>query len=378
VLGFESKSGRRALIRFDSTLTIFLEANKAHLTLGEIAAAYTAGCLSLSEAITIAYCRGITVSKNKQDGLMLAVGLGEEEVRPIIENAYHDTGIAAVNSANSVTLSGGASDIKSLSELFHGKGVFSKILKTGGNAYHSSHMLHLGLIYESLLTQALDELNSYKISEDSIEPCQALWISSVFPHAAMSKAATRPLYWRQNLESKVHFQAAVEQMIDSSKVHVDVLIEIGPHSALKSPLTQIWAAKRGENSEQQFYYSALTRRRDGMDSLLQLCGSLFCANFPVDLEAVNAQDCLLDGRFTLCHGRICTALPSYSFSYGSILYNESRFSKDIRLRKHIRHDLLGSKQAGCSLNSPSWRNVLRIKDLPWLEHHKVCYVDNDG
>ena len=43
---------------------------------GEMVAAYAAGRTTAAEAITAAYYRGYMVSFNKQEGAMLAIGLG--------------------------------------------------------------------------------------------------------------------------------------------------------------------------------------------------------------------------------------------------------------------------------------------------------------
>ena len=39
--------------------------------------------------------------------------------------------------------------------------------------------------------------------------------------------------------------------------------------------------------------------------------------------------------------------------------------------KHPRHDVLGSRLPGGNKNVPTWRNILRYKDVDWLGHHRV-------
>lgn len=48
---------------------------------GEIAAAFAAGLISATEAIIVAYYRGLVVRQLNTNGAMLAVGLGSEEVQ---------------------------------------------------------------------------------------------------------------------------------------------------------------------------------------------------------------------------------------------------------------------------------------------------------
>lgn len=71
---------------------------------GEIAAAYAAGALTMSEAIVVAYYRGYAAAASKQRGCMAAVGLGRAQV----EQQYCNKAVvvACENSASSVTISG--------------------------------------------------------------------------------------------------------------------------------------------------------------------------------------------------------------------------------------------------------------------------------
>ena len=103
--------------------------------------------------------------------------------------------------------------------------------------------------------------------------------------------------------------------------------------------------------------------------MLRLAGSLFSINANVDLVAVNAID-EMDGK-SLQHGRTCIALPPYQYTYGGLNYHESRASKEYRFRSVLRHDLLGSKVPGNAKLRPSWRNILRVKDVPWLSDHRL-------
>ncbi len=107
-------------------------------------------------------------------------------------------------------------------------------------------------------------------------------------------------------------------------------------------------------------------------SVLQLAGTLFGLNAEIDLAAVNAvDDGVHEGKASLAHGSTAVDLPTYQYTYGSLSYYESRASKEYRLRKIVRHDLIGSKVPGTGKFQPQWRNVLRVKDLPWLSDHRL-------
>lgn len=106
--------------------------------------------------------------------------------------------------------------------------------------------------------------------------------------------------------------------------------------------------------------------------LVDRCSNLLALNADVNLVAVNAVDINIGNKtIGLAHGCTAVDLPPYKYTYGPIKHHESRSSKEYRLRKVPRHDLLGSKVAGTTRLRPQWRNMLRLKDLPWLDDHRV-------
>lgn len=65
-------------------------------------------------------------------------------------------------------------------------------------------------------------------------------------------------------------------------------------------------------------------------------------------------------------------LPTYQWNYEeNTLWTENRLSRELRFRKHARHDLLGSLVVASSKFNPTWRNRLSIKDVPWLADHRI-------
>lgn len=327
---------------------------------GEIAAAYAAGRITAAEAIVVAYLRGQAVSRNTLKGAMLAVGLGPEEALHYLEGREGEVKVAAINSPGSVTMSGDEEAIDQVAAALTADGVFNRKLKTGGNAYHSHHMLPIGREYVEMLEQGAQRIQQLGLADSDHRYPHVLWSSSATLGKSTDELSHFPSYWRANLESPVRFSEAVEGLVNNDKgITVHALVEIGPHPALKSPLEQILKAA----GKTMAYASTLKRNEDGCLSLLQLAGTLFTLNATVDLAAVNAVDGL--------HGSTCTQLPPYQYTYGDLNYHESRASKEYRYRTTLRHDLLGSKVVGNAKLRPQWRNILRIKDVPWLPDHRL-------
>ncbi|KEY70889.1 hypothetical protein S7711_00732 [Stachybotrys chartarum IBT 7711] len=339
---------------------------------GEMAAAYAAGYMSAAEAITAAYYRGYAVSFNQQKGAMLAVGFGLEQADEYIRQAGlgEKVRIAAINSGDSITLSGNADSIEDLAAKLTQEGVFNRLLRTGGLAYHSHHMLALGNDYAAAVEggwQRLEQLHTS--SSEDLYPTVP-WASSVTPDKEIvSPEQITASYWRSNLESPVRFTAAVSKLLSSEDLNIGALVEIGPHPALKSPLNQI-AKSLGKSLP---HVASVKRGESAHRSLLELAGTLFALNADVDLVAVNSTDVKgqSSSRRALEHGCTAVDLPPYQYTYGPIKYLESRMSREYRLRSVPRHDLLGSKVPGTSRLSPQWRNMLSLKHLPWLNDHRV-------
>ena len=334
---------------------------------GEIAAAYAAGIHTAAEAIIMAYYRGLVLADHKTPGRMLAVGLGPEAVVPYLEPYKKGLVIAAVNSPESITLSGNDDAIMTVKEVLDQNKVFARLLNTGGKAYHSHHMAEIGESYEKLTDRALHKLAAKIATSKKQEP--ALWVSSVDSTKIQTTKSLGPAYWRNNLESPVLFGPAVEYLARNSEVNPDLLIEIGPHAALAVPLRQI----RGFLDERYQVKLApclgsIVRGEDNFKNVLGLAGNLFIRNVPVNLVAVNTPN---KQSSTDSNALIIGDLPNYQFDYGPPIYYESRYNKEWRLRKYLRHDILGANQPGCAHNSPSWRNMLRLKDVPWLDDHEL-------
>ncbi|KAK2764515.1 Type I Iterative PKS [Arachnomyces sp. PD_36] len=334
---------------------------------GEMAAAYAAGRITSAEAITAAYFRGQAVSANKQKGAMLAVGLETVQAYEYLQGQDEEIKIAAINSPSSITLSGEVDAIERLSAILTKDGVFNRLLRTGGNAYHSHHMVALGSEYAEMLDNGLARLKQLGLIDEERRYPRIPWVSSVTPNKELSELDVGATYWRLNLESPVQFSQAVSKLISSETHTIDVLVEVGPHGALKSPLDQI--AKSLEKSVS--YAPSLQRKEDGRISLLQLAGTLFGLNAEIDLVSVNAVDGVKGTELHLVHGCTAIDLPPYRYTYGPVSYLEGRASKEYRLRNTPRHDLLGSKVTGNAKLRPQWRNILRLKDLPWLGDHRL-------
>ena len=296
---------------------------------------------------------------------MLAVGAGLEMIKKNLA-LFPSITIACYNSPESFTLSGNYEDIASMKTHLDSENIFARILSTDGNAYHSRHMRALGGIYEADLNQLLCRLSSLLGRK---KMSLTTFVSSV-TGKLLGEQIIDAQYWRRNLESPVLFAQAVMSIVQN--LSVDQFIEIGPHSALMGPLRQI--SKSASHVKFPEYTPSLLRHEDGSENLLRLAGTLFMKGHKVNLERVNCVEALnsvTNSIFNFREGRVVADLPKYQWTYKEPIYFENRWTREWRLRTHPRHDILGSRDPGGNWKEPTWRNVLRQKDLPWLHDHKV-------
>ncbi|RYP25027.1 hypothetical protein DL765_000255 [Monosporascus sp. GIB2] len=302
---------------------------------GEIAAAYTAGRISGPEAILAAYFRGYAVARAAPVGTMLAVGLGADEVADYVpEEVAEGVTVACENSPSSVTLSGNSDDIAVVKEILDETKVFN----------HFTWRRHPAGMVSSVMAS---EITSSQLS-----------IS----------------YWCDNLRNRVLFNSAIQVLGSSEKyADVNVLLETGPHAALKGPVKQICNANGFEKS----YVASLTRGADSATALLKTVGEMYNRGLDINFEYVNSMKTSAPSPTAMTYNKKCNAprylpdLPPYQWNYETVYWNQPRTMKELRDSKHPRHDILGRRIFGLSNNVSTWKNMLRRRDVSWFEDHTL-------
>ncbi|CAI6338614.1 unnamed protein product [Periconia digitata] len=308
---------------------------------GEIAAAYTAGALSMREAIVVAYYRGfVFASPVEQRGGMTAVGLGRDVVEPYLVKGVS---IACENSNKSVTISGDLLLLEKCIASIRRSYPDAPIRKLDVEiAYHTNHVRGAGEKYETLVRGLIKARAPH-----------TLFVSSVHADVVRQNYDLGAQYWRQNLENPVLFHAAVNALLEECP-QANIHLEIGPHSALAGPLRQIYA----ERGVPVNYLSVLRRGGNDTDAYLNALGRLYgagvCLQPPIP-----------------AHAKVLPQFPTYPWHHETAYWSETRLMKSLRFRSHTAHDLLGSRTIESSDIEPTWRNVLRMADVPWLRDHVV-------
>lgn len=329
---------------------------------GEIAAAYAVGALNFDIAMLIAYYRGITTAKLRKqfpevEGAMLAIGGNQGELDDFLESNHRENVVVAcINSPSSITLSGDREAIVEIEAAAKTQNLFHRRLHTDV-AYHSHHMRYIAEDYRLLLGE--------------IEPTEGFEIEfhSSLTGCIHEKSKLNTAYWVNNLTSPVQFSQGVHSLcasIDNELAADDrkhFLIELGPHSALKGPVRQILTDNAFRAKTE--YLSTLVRNADAVETTLDMAATLFMKGYGVDLAAINFP--VEDPR----RPKLITDLRPYPWNHSQSYWHESRLAQNYRLRPGLRNDILGALAIGSNDLEPTWRNIIRVEEMPWLQHHKV-------
>ncbi|KAK4195700.1 hypothetical protein QBC40DRAFT_185185 [Triangularia verruculosa] len=327
---------------------------------GEIGAAYAAGALDFESAMAAAYYRGQVIIELKKThsqlkGSMMAVGSGADDLAPMLKALNQEGGpqavVACENSPSSTTLSGDEEAIDRVGKMFQDKGVFNRKLFVDV-AYHSPHMK---LIAESYLSKI-----SHIQVPDSVKSSGVEFYSSLRGRK-IDLLELGPEYWVDNLTQAVRFSTSLQRMCNEHKP--DILLEVGPHAALKGPIMQI-LKKMGAAATKINYIPTLVRDQDATTTCLQAAGSLFVRGYPLDFFNINHK------RQEKEHPDMVPMLYTYPWSKQKYWY-ESRLSQQHRIKPFARNDLIGILADWSSALEPTWRNVVRTEDLPWLKEYQV-------
>ncbi|KAK8037345.1 hypothetical protein PG991_000691 [Apiospora marii] len=326
---------------------------------GEIAAAYAAGVISAEDAICIAYYRGryahLARGRGAVPGAMMAVESSAADVDELLREPEFvgRACVAAVNSSTSVTVSGDADAIDELRIVFKDEKKFTRILKVD-RAYHSHHMTHCSTSY----LHSLRELN---IEVRPMSRCK--WFSSVYPNDFTNWAdKLNGPYWDNNMLRPVLFeQAMICARVDSGPF--DMIIEVGPHPALKGPCLQNMEDITGH----RIPYTGLLRR--GTDDMEALTNGLLYVSKHAGKGYVDFQSCdaFISGATVL---EVVKALPPYSWNHKEF-WHESMYSRALRGRSDAVNELLGHLSPDSTEQDMRWKHLLRPKEIPWLKCHQL-------
>jgi acyl transferase domain-containing protein/acyl carrier protein len=250
-------------------------------SVGEIAAAWACGALTLEEGVRVAAVRGQAMEAAHGQGKMAALELSEDEARAFLDGYEERLCIAAVNSPSSTVLAGEARALAEVAARLKEQGVTCRLLRVE-LAFHSPQM------------EPCDREVAEALSDLRPRPARLPMISTV-TGGLIEGTELGGLYWGRNVREPVRFAAAVEALAGVGER--GVFLEIGPHPVLAVAITQTLERAGREAA----VFASLRRGRDERETLLEALGGLWVLGLPVDWTGVHPD------------GGRPVRLPSYPF-----------------------------------------------------------------
>ena len=236
-------------------------------SMGEVAAAYVAGALTLADATRVICRRSTLLRRVSGAGSMLVVAAPMAEAERLVADHRDVVSIAVSNSPTSTVLSGDSATLSQLAEQLQRRNVFCRPVRVDV-ASHSPQM-------DPLRDDLMVELAGLTPARTRIP------MLSTVTGALVDGPELDAAYWVRNLRDPVLFWPAVQRLIEQGH---GAFVELSPHPLLLA------AVQEGFDAAGVAGLALPSMRRDEPegDAMLASVGALHANGFPVRLAAVGA------------------------------------------------------------------------------------------
>lgn len=303
-------------------------------SVGEVAAAWAAGILSLPQACQVIYHRSRLQGQTRGQGQMSAAAISAEQATALINELglVNQLTLAGINSASGVTLAGSPAALGLIENHLQQQRVFCRRLALD-YAFHSPAMDPIAVELQQVLADIQPQAG------------HLVFYSTVYG-AKTAGTALDAHYWWLNIREPVQFHGAISAMVQDG---LQLYAELGGHPVLRSYLTEALQGLSGA------CFGSLKRQQADVAQVQQLRDQLVLAGAPVDWS----------GLFPLVPPQ--QTLPAYQWQRQRCWLDQDAESVGQLYRPTV-HPLLGTamaQQAGC------WQQQLDTAVLPWLSEHQV-------
>jgi acyl transferase domain-containing protein/acyl carrier protein len=301
-------------------------------SVGEVTAAWAAGCLSLEEATRVVYHRSRLQQQAAGKGTLLAAAISEERIRPWLADAG-DVTIAAYNAPTSLTLAGSHADLGRIAARLEAEGVFHRLVSVEV-AYHSPHM-------DPLQHEFLDSLRRLRPRV----PNRPLY--STVSGSRVEQAVHDESYWWNNTRGPVMLERALRSALDDGYT---ALLEIGPHPVLAVAIREVLS----RHAREGLSWHCMKRGQPERLTFLRTVAELHASGVALDWSLIHPEARLAD-------------LPHYAFQRERHSV-ESQSSREARMGRASSHPLLARRDRG---PTPRFVADLLRPTLEYLKDHRI-------
>ena len=302
-------------------------------SVGEAAAAYVSGALSLHEAARVIFHRGRTMNAASNRGRMMAAALNAGQAEEIVAAYSGQVGVGAYNSPASVTLSGEPEPLEQIARKLEERGVFHRYLKVN-YAFHSHQM-------EAIKDELLESLGRVEVREPRLP------LYSTVSGEAFREGDFNANYWWRNVRCPVRFSQAISAVSERGS---KLFLEVSSHPALVGSIAETLGARSAVGKA---FYS-LRRREPELNTMLHTLASIWAAGADIDWSRIYPEDYAQ------------AELPRYPWQHEEH-WRETRTARSARLDA-TPHFFLNSKMDSAE---PAWSGILDLAAHPWFKDHRV-------
>jgi acyl transferase domain-containing protein/NADPH:quinone reductase-like Zn-dependent oxidoreductase/surfactin synthase thioesterase subunit/NADP-dependent 3-hydroxy acid dehydrogenase YdfG len=306
-------------------------------SIGEVAAGFAAGALTLEQAVQVIYHRSQAQDLASGKGGMLAVGLSLEEARKLIEGHDGRVSIGAVNGPEMLTLSGDTEPLQRIAEMLEARGVFNRPVRVQV-AYHSHHLEPI----KDMMLNALAHVQGVKTTTPLYSTVTGQRENGMHLNAD---------YWFQNARQPVLFTDALSAMLKNG---FDTFVEVGPNPVL---------VRGGEAliktlDTDAMMAPSMTRREPEVTVFLQSLARLAARGFEPDVELMFGSD------------RRYVRLPKNPWQHTRYWF-ESPAAEEMRRGRFDHPFLERQTQMVTEEGLAVWDATLDVQKFPYLRDHQV-------
>ena len=241
-------------------------------SVGEFAAAWLAGVLSLEDTLALVAARGRLMGQLPSGGAMAALFVAPARVETLINETPQARGqvvIGAFNGPAHTVVSGPETGVQALVESCTAAGVRAQRLAVS-HAFHSP-----------LLDPMLEELEATAARFTHHAPRVRL-ISNLTGEPAGNEI-TQPAYWRRHARQPVRFVQSLETLARTPNL---ICIEVGPHPVLSG---MAMAAQSPDGLGESLWLSSLRKGRDELSQMGESVATLYTHGAVIDWAAFGSH-----------------------------------------------------------------------------------------
>jgi acyl transferase domain-containing protein/NADPH:quinone reductase-like Zn-dependent oxidoreductase/acyl carrier protein len=312
---------------------------------GELAAAYTAGVLSLEDAARITALRSVAVTKLSGTGSMASINASVERLAELTAD-LDDIGVAAINSARTTVMSGATASIAELCDRCERAGIRFRTIDVD-YAGHSSHIDVLR-----------DDVDAIAASVNP-QPCDTVIFSTVTGDV-VSPEELGSSYWFRNLRDTVQFSDAVESAYASG---YSAFLEMRLQPVLTAAMYETFE-DQGADSDFVFAVGSASREDDGAHGFLTAVASAYVRGVAPNWDALFADA-----------PKAAVELPGYAFqrenfwlSGGGAIRGGQPSAFGLT---DPEHPLLGAITAVPGADRYHFSARLSLSDYSWIGDHAL-------